>query len=74
MKAIVQYRKSVYSPILAEFNVSGRGHNHIQEKCHLWGQMQGYGYWAIVYNLESPIYDKLMQKRGTPYIQAKGNK
>jgi len=31
--------------------------------------MQGFGYWSIVYNLENPNYDKLMQKRGTPYIQ-----
>ena len=69
MKAIVEFRKSVYSPILAEFNVLGRGHNHIQEKCHLWGQMQGYDYWSIVYNLESPTYDKLMQKSGAPYIK-----
>tara|TARA_R110000787_G_scaffold96186_1_gene199370 strand:- start:562 stop:783 length:222 start_codon:yes stop_codon:yes gene_type:complete len=69
MRAIVEYRKSVYSPILAEFNVSGRGHNHIQEKCHLYGSMRDYGYWSIVYNLENADFGKLMQKRGTPYIQ-----
>jgi len=69
MRAIVEYRKSVYSPILAEFNVLGRGKNHIQEKCHLWGSMRDYGYWSIVYNLENADFDKLMQKRGTPYIQ-----
>lgn len=74
MKAIVEYRKDVYSPILAEFNVSGRGNNHIMEKCALYGSMNDYGYWAIVYNLESPIYDKLMQKSGAPYIQIKGHK
>jgi len=69
MKAIVEFRKSVYEPVLAEYNVSGRGHNHIQEKCALWGQMQSYGYWSIVYKLTSAKFDKLMQKHGTPYIQ-----
>ena len=30
MRAIVEFRKDVYSPVLAEYNVAGRGHNHIQ--------------------------------------------
>tara|TARA_R100001198_G_C5199297_1_gene188918 strand:- start:330 stop:548 length:219 start_codon:yes stop_codon:yes gene_type:complete len=69
MKAIVEFRESVYGPVLAEYNVAGRGHNHIQEKCALWGQMQGYGYWGVVYNLSSPIYDKLMTVNGWPTIR-----
>tara|TARA_R110000772_G_scaffold55185_4_gene125856 strand:- start:592 stop:810 length:219 start_codon:yes stop_codon:yes gene_type:complete len=69
MRAIVEYRKSVYSPILAEFNVSGRGHNHIQEKCHLWGSMRDYGYWSIVYNLENADFNKLMTVNGWPTIR-----
>jgi hypothetical protein len=72
VRAVVEFRKDVYSPVLAEYNVAGRGHNHIQEKCHLWGQMQSYGYWSVVYNLESANFDKLMQKHGTPYIQKRG--
>jgi hypothetical protein len=72
MRAIVEFRESVYGPVLAEYNVAGRGHNHIQEKCALWGQMQSYGYWSIVYNLTSAKFDKLMQKHGTPYIQKRG--
>ena len=72
MRAIVEFRESVYGPVLAEYNVAGRGHNHIQEKCALWGQMQSYGYWSIVYNLTSAKFDKLMQKHGTPYIQKMG--
>ena len=74
MRAIVEFRKDVYSPVLAEYNVAGRGHNHIQEKCALWGQMQAYGYWSTVYNLTSAKFDKLMQKHGTPYIQKRGAK
>ena len=69
MQAIVEFRESVYGPVLAEYNVAGRGHNHIQEKCALWGQMQEYGYWAIVYNLTSPIYDKLVTVNGWPTIR-----
>jgi len=72
MRAIVEFRESVYGPVLAEYNVAGRGHNHIQEKCALWGQMQSYGYWSIVYNLTGAKFDKLMQKHGTPYIQKRG--
>ena len=72
MRAIVEFRKSVYEPVLAEYNVAGRGHNHIQEKCALWGSMRGFGYWSVVYNRESASFDKLMQKHGTPYIQKRG--
>ena len=72
MRAIVEFRASVYGPVLAEYNVAGRGHNHIQEKCRLWGQMQSYGYCSTVYNLTSAKLDKLMQKHGTPYIQKRG--
>ncbi len=63
------FRKSVYGPVLAEYNVAGRGHNHIQEKCALWGQMQEYGYWSIVYNLTSATYDKLMTVNGWPTVR-----
>ena len=69
MKAIVEFRKDVYSPVLAEYNVAGRGHNHIQEKCALWGQMQEYGYWSIVYNLTSATYDKLITVDGWPTVR-----
>lgn len=72
MKAIVEFRESVYGPVLAEYNVAGCGHNHIQEKCHLLGSMRGFGYWSVVYNLESASFDKLMLKHGTPYIQKRG--
>jgi len=72
MQATVKFRANVYGPVLAEYNVAGRGQNHIQGKCALWGQMQSYGYWSIVYNLTSAKFDKLMQKHGTPYIQKRG--
>ena len=70
MRAIVEFRESVYGPVLAEYNVAGRGHNHIQEKCALWGQVQEYGYWSIVYNLTSPIYDKLITVNGWPTVRS----
>ena len=38
MQAIVEFRKDVYGPVLAEYNVSGAGHNHIQDKCTLWAE------------------------------------
>ena len=41
MQAIVEFRKSVYGPVLAEYNVAGRGHNHIQEKCASMGSDAG---------------------------------
>jgi hypothetical protein len=69
MQAIVEYRKDVYSPVLAEYNVSGRGHNHIAEKCGLWASMRDYGYTAIVYNIGSPSLDKLMTVNGWPTIK-----
>ena len=70
MRAIVEFRESVYGAVLAEYNVAGRGYNHIQEKCALWGQMQSYGYWSIVYNLTSPIYDKLGTVNGWPTVRS----
>ena len=69
MRAIVEFRASVYGPVLAEYNVAGRGHNHIQEKCHLWGSMREHGYWSIVYNLSNPGYDKIILRAGVPCIQ-----
>ena len=69
MRAIVEFRASVYGPVLAEYNVAGRGHNHIQEKCALWGQVQEYGYWSVVYNLTSATYDKLMTVNGCPTVR-----
>lgn len=69
MQAIVEFRHGVYGPILAEFNVSGAGHDHICEKCTLWADMHGYRYWAVVYGLNNPNYKKLMTKDGWPYIK-----
>ncbi len=70
MKTIVEFRKDVYGPILAEYNVNGAGHNHIQEKCSLWGQMQNYGYWSVVYKLTNPAFDKLVTVDGWPTIRS----
>ena len=69
MQAIVEFRRGVYGPILAEFNVSGAGHDHICEKCTLWADMHGYRYWAVVYGLNNPDYNKLMTRDGFPYIK-----
>ena len=69
MQAIVEFREDVYGPVLAEYNVSGAGHNHIQEKCTLWAGMRDYGYWSIVFNLQSDKYQKLMTKNGFPFIK-----
>jgi len=69
MQAIVEFRRDVYGPILAEYNVSGAGHDHINEKCNLWAHMREYGYWSVVYGLNNPDYNKLMTRDGFPYIK-----
>jgi len=74
MQAIVEFRRDVYGPILAEYNVYGAGHDHINDKCHLWANMREYGYWSVVYGLNNPKYNKLMtNKGGWPYIDGAAN-
>lgn len=69
MQAIVEFRRDVYGPILAEYNVSGAGHDHINQKCNLWAHMRDYGYWSVVYGHNNPHYNKLMTRDGFPYIK-----
>lgn len=64
MRAIVEFRQSVYGPVLAEYNVAGRGVNHIQNKCTEWASTRAYGYWSIVYNVGCPDYDRIVTVNG----------